>query len=66
MKFVIILLLSTTGVEERKIETSGLDCGEIAKAWREVNTRYYEGPNQGNFTHEGKLMIGYICENRAR
>ena len=62
MKYVIIFLLSVSGVEEIKFETHGLDCGEIAKAWREVNTRYYEGPNQGNFTPDGKLMIGYYCE----
>ena len=62
MKFAIILLLSTTGVEEIKLKTHGLNCGDIATAWREVNTIYYDGPNQGNFTHDGKLMIGYICE----
>mgnify|MGYP003150322575 FL=1 len=62
MKWVIILLLSTTGVEEIKIKTSDLNCGEIANAWREVNTTYYEGPNQGNFTNDGKLMIGHICQ----
>jgi len=62
MKFVIILLLSTTGVEEIKIKTSGLNCGEIANAWREVNTAYYDAPNQGNFTNDGKLMIGHICQ----
>ena len=62
MKFVIILLLSTTGIEEIKIKTNGLNCGEIANAWREVNTTYYDGENQGNFTSDGKLMIGYICE----
>ena len=62
MKFVIILLLTVTGVEEIKLKTGGLDCGEIANAWREVNTIYYDGPNQGNFTNDGKLMIGYICE----
>jgi hypothetical protein len=61
MKFVIILLLSTTGVEEIKIKTSGLNCGDIANMWREVNTTYYDGPNQGNFTPGGKLMIGYLC-----
>ena len=65
MKFVIILLLSTTGLEKIELKTSGLQCGEIAKAWREVNTIYYDGPNQGNFTSDGKLMIVYICENRA-
>ena len=62
MKLVIILLLSTTGLEKIELKTSGLNCGEIAKAWREVNTSYHGGPNQGNFTSDGKLMIGYICE----
>ena len=62
MKWVIILLLSATGVEEIKLKTSGLNCGEIANAWREVNTTYYDGPNQGNFTNDGKLMIGHICQ----
>ena len=62
MKYVIILLLSVGGVEEIKLKSNGLNCGEIAKAWREVNTRYYDGPNQGNFTPDGKLMIGHICE----
>ena len=62
MKFVIILLLSTTGLEKIELKTSGLNCGEIAKAWRQVNTTYYDAPNQGNFTNDGKLMIGYICE----
>ena len=62
MKYVIILLLSVTGVEKIKFETHGLDCGEMAKAWREVNTRYQDGKNQGNFTRDGKLLIGHICE----
>ena len=62
MKFVIILLLSTTGLEKIELKTSGMNCGEIANAWREVNTTYYDAPNQGNFTNNGKLMIGYICE----
>jgi hypothetical protein len=63
MKYVIILLLSISGIEEIKFETHGLNCGEIANAWREVNTQYYDGPNQGNFTSDGKLMIGYICDH---
>ena len=62
MKYVIIFLLSVTGVEEIKFETHGLDCGEMAKAWREVKTRYQDGKNQGNFTRDGKLLIGHICE----
>ena len=59
---VIILLLSVSGVEKIELKTNGLNCGEIAKAWREVNTTYRDGKNQGNFTHEGKLLIGHICE----
>jgi hypothetical protein len=59
---VIILLLSISGVEKIELKTNGLNCGEIAKAWREVNTTYHgPGPTQGNFTRDGKLMIGYIC-----
>jgi len=59
---VVILLLNTSGIEEIKLKTHGLNCGEIAKAWREVITTYYDAPNQGNFTDDGKLMIGYICK----
>tara|TARA_R110002020_G_scaffold28495_1_gene90770 strand:+ start:378 stop:566 length:189 start_codon:yes stop_codon:yes gene_type:complete len=62
MKYVIILLLSTSGVEELKLKTNGLNCGAIAEAWREVNTTYRDGKNQGNFTSDGKLLIGHICE----
>ena len=62
MKWVIILLLSTTGVEEIKLGIKGSSCETIAESWREINTTYYDGPNQGNFTNDGRLMIGYICE----
>ena len=62
MKYVIILLLSTSGVEELKLKTNGLNCGAIAEAWREVNTTYRDGKNQGNFTSDCKLLIGHICE----
>ena len=67
MKWVIILLLSTTGVEEIKIKTSGLNCGDIANMWRVINTKYHASRNndpkqQGNYTPDGKLMIGYNCE----
>jgi len=67
MKYVvIILLLNTGGVERIELKTHEPDCGEIAKAWREVNTTYHDSRNmdpkqQGNYTHDGKLMIGYIC-----
>ena len=67
MKYIeVILLLSTSGIEKFEIKTHGLDCGEMAKAWREVNTKYYhERDNnpklQGHYTPDGKLMVGYIC-----
>ena len=62
MKYVIILLLSVSGVEKIELKTHGLNCGELANAWREVNTMYRDGKNQGNFTPKGKLMIGYYCK----
>jgi len=59
---VIILLLSVSGIERIELKTNGLNCGEIANAWREVNTTYHgPGPTQGNFTQDGKLMVGYVC-----
>ena len=61
MKYVIILLLSVSGVEKIELKTNGLNCNEIADAWMEVNTTYQEGENQGNYTKDGKLMIGYTC-----
>jgi len=62
MKYVIIFLLSTTGLEEIKLKTNGLNCGEIASAWMDVNTQYQgTGKDQGNYTKEGHLMVGYYC-----
>tara|TARA_R110002110_G_scaffold134254_1_gene317390 strand:- start:156 stop:356 length:201 start_codon:yes stop_codon:yes gene_type:complete len=66
LKILIILLLSTTGVEELKFKTQGLDCSEMAMAWADVNTTYYnmmEGnPKlQGNYTKDGKLLMAWIC-----
>jgi len=65
MKYVIILLLSTTGIEEIKIKTP--DCEKLFKAWSQVNTIYYseiqEDPKlQGNYTPDGRLLVGYMCE----
>ena len=66
MKYVIILLLSVSGIEKIELKTNGLNCGELANAWREVNTTYYGSRNedakqQGNYTKDGKLLVGYIC-----
>jgi len=77
---VVILLLSTSGIEKIELKTDSLwlkipeaivHCGEIAEKWREINTKYYESRNtdpnspkeqQGNYTRDGKLMIGYLCQ----
>ena len=59
---VVILLLSVSGVEKLELKTNGLNCNEIAEAGREVNTTYRDGKNQGNYTKEGKLLIGHICQ----
>ena len=61
-EYVIILLFSLTGVEEIKLNSKCLQCGDLANAWREVNTTYRDGKNQGNFTSDGKLLIGHICK----
>ena len=67
MKVIIILLLSISGVEELKFKTQGLDCNEMAMAWTDVNTTYYDmiegDPKlQGNYTPDGKLLLGWICK----
>ena len=66
MKILIILLLSTTGIEEVKFKTKGLNCSEMATAWADVNTTYYDRVDdnpklQGNYTKDGKLFLGWIC-----
>jgi len=64
---VVILLLSVSGIEKIELKTNGLNCENIASAWREVNTTYHESRStdpkqQGNYTSDGKLMMGYVCE----
>ena len=41
MKYVIILLLSVSGVEKIELKTNGLNCDGIANAWVDVNMKYY-------------------------
>ena len=67
MKYVIIFLLSVSGVDEIELKTQGLDCNEMAMAWTDVNTAYYDmiegDPKlQGNYTKDGKLLLGWICK----
>ena len=68
MKYiVIILLLNTSGIERIELKTQESNCGEIANAWREVNTTYHGSRNmdpkqQGNYTSDGRLMMGWICK----
>ena len=67
MKYiVIILLLSTTGIEEERLKHHG-NCDGIAEAWVDVNMKYYDERNndpklQGWYNPDGKLLLGWICE----
>ena len=69
MKFVIILLLTTGGLEQIKYPIeSGLTCEGQAHKWRDANVTYYDSRNtthgtQGYYTKEGNLWIGHICES---
>ena len=64
-EMVLILLLSTTGIEEGKLKHHG-NCDGIANAWVDVNMTYYPQVNgdpklQGYYTKENKLLLGWIC-----
>ena len=69
MKFVVILLLTTGGLEQIKYPIeSGLTCEGQAHKWRDANVTYYDSRNtthgtQGYYTKEGNLWIGHICES---
>ena len=65
MKYIIILLLSTTGIEEIKLKDTG-NCEGLANAWVDVNMKYYTERNgnpklQGHYTADGKLLLGWTC-----
>ena len=69
MKFVIILLLTTGGLEQIKYPIEkGLTCEDQASKWRDANVKYYDEGNtahgtQGWYSREGNLWIGHICES---
>ena len=65
MKYLVILLLSTTGIEEVKLKYTN-NCNGIANAWVDMNMKYYDKRNndpklQGWYDDEGKLLIGWVC-----
>ena len=66
MKYiVVILLLSTSGIEEIKLKHHG-NCDGIANAWVDVNMTYYPmvdgNPKlQGWYDPNGKMLLGWIC-----
>ena len=65
-EIVLILLLSTTGIEEVKLKHHG-NCDGIANAWVDVNMTYYPMVNgnpklQGWYNADGKLLLGWICK----
>ena len=66
MKYLVILLLSTTGIEEVKLKYTE-NCDGIANAWVDVNMKYYPMMNgdpklQGWYDEKGKLLLGWICD----
>ena len=66
MKYiVVILLLSTSEIEEIKLTQHG-NCDGIANAWVDVNMKFYNERNgdpklQGWYNADGKLLLGWIC-----
>ena len=68
MKSVIILLLSIAGLEDLKYPLkAGLTCEEHATLWRETHptdhgSRNNDPKQQGFYTKEGKLWVGFYCE----
>jgi len=66
MKYIIvILLLSTNGIEEVRLKHHG-NCDGIANAWVDVNMTYYPmvdgNPKlQGWYDPNGKMLLGWIC-----
>ena len=66
MKYiVVILLLSTSEIEEIKLKHHG-NCDGIANAWVDVNMKFYNERNrdpklQGWYNADGKLLLGWIC-----
>ena len=68
MKYiVIILLLSTNGIDVKKVKLKhDGNCEGIANAWVDVNMTYYPivdgNPKlQGWYTPKGKMLLGWIC-----
>ena len=69
MKYiVVILLLSTNGVDIEKIRLkhNGHNCDDIANAWTDVNMKYYDERDgnpklQGWYDAVGKLLLGWAC-----
>ena len=67
MKYIVILLLSTNGIDIEKVKLKYHEnCDGIANAWVDVNMKYYNERNgdpklQGHYTADGKLLLGWIC-----
>ena len=66
MKYIVVILLLSTGeIEEIKLKHNG-NCDGIANAWVDVNMKYYNERNgnpklQGWYNSKGKLLLGWIC-----
>ena len=68
MKYiVVILLLSTNGVDIEKIRLKHKgNCEKVSNTWVDVNMKYYNERNgntklQGYYNSKGKLLLGWVC-----
>ena len=67
MKYIVILLLSTNGIDIEKVKLKYHEnCDGIANAWVDVNMKYYNERNGnhkllGYYNSKGKLLLGWIC-----
>jgi hypothetical protein len=67
MKYIVILLLSTNGIDIEKVKLKYHEnCDGIANAWVDVNMKYYNERNgdpklQGWYDMDGKLLLGWTC-----
>ena len=67
MKFVIILLLTTGGLEQIKYPIeAGLTCESHVYQWMKTNVTYFDHryvKDQGWYTKDDKLFVGHYCTN---
>ena len=67
MKFVVILLLTTGGLEQIKYPIEkGLTCEKQVYQWMKTNVTYFDHTDikdQGWYTKDNRLFVGHYCTN---